>query len=232
MRGGGRELGGGWRSGLGNLSSFSINHQLACAARPVTCSEKAAPSGLWKLGAKTNLAPGLPEGLPHPLLTCRLCSFFFFSSALQAQESPACAPVLRVPLRSAGFSRSVVRSPPSGLRGTQRPRPGPAPSRGPAPPSTPLGLRTGPKPRLQLSLQLSLQALLERGWAPSPIRLCSPRPSPASGPVARGAAPLAPPRLRLPPKTFPVGPAPTVTLGMGPSLGLPHSTSSRRALPG
>ena len=46
-------------------------------SRPVTCSEKAAPSGLWKLGAKTNLVRGLPEGLPHPLLTCRLCFFIF-----------------------------------------------------------------------------------------------------------------------------------------------------------
>lgn len=125
---------GGWRSGLGNLSSFSINHQLAFAARPVTCSEKAAPSGFWKLGAKTNLARGLPEGLPHPLLTCCLCSFFFFfCSEVQAQESPACAPVLRVRLRSAGFSRWIVRPPPGGLQRTQRPRPGPAPSRGHAP---------------------------------------------------------------------------------------------------
>ena len=45
---------------------------------------------------------------------------------------------------------------------------------------------------------------------------------PASSPVASGAVPLAPPRLRLPSKTLPVGPAPMVTLGMGPSLGLPH----------
>ena len=133
VRGGAGELEGGWRSGLANLSSFSVNHQLAFAARPVTCSEKAAPSGLWKLGAKTNLARGLPEGLPHPLLTCRLCSlffFFFFCSEVQAQESPACAPVLRVRLRSDGFSRWIVRPPPGGLRGTQRPWPGPAPSGG------------------------------------------------------------------------------------------------------
>ena len=87
VRGGAGELEGGWRSGLANLSSFSVNHQLAFAARPVTCSEKAAPSGLWKLGAKTNLARGLPEGLPHPLLTCRLCSLFFFFFLLGGASS-------------------------------------------------------------------------------------------------------------------------------------------------
>lgn len=228
MRGGGRELGGGWRSVLGNLSSFSINHQLACAARPVTCSEKAAPSGLWKLGAKTNLAPGLPEGLPHPLLTCRLCSFFFFSSALQAQESPACAPVLRVRLRSAGFSRSIVRSPPSGLRGTQRPRPGPAPSGGHAPehaPRPPDAAQAAPPAQPPGSTGTWL------GSQPDPALLASAFPPPRA--LWRvELRPLPRPAYGCPPKTLPVGPAPTVTLGMGPSLGLPHSTSSRRALPG
>ena len=184
---------GGWRSGLGNLSSFSINHQLAFAARPVTCSEKAAPSGFWKLGAKTNLARGLPEGLPHPLLTCCLCSFFFFFFARRCKlKSRPLAPQ----------SSASDCAAPGSVAGSSAPLPavfrelnglGLAP---PHPEGTPLGLRTGPKSRPQPRSQ----ALPERGWPPSPARLRSPRPSPCLGPCGEWSCAPCPAPLTAPPK--------------------------------
>lgn len=216
---------GGWRSGLGNLSSFSINHQLAFAARPVTCSEKAAPSGFWKLGAKTNLARGLPEGLPHPLLTCCLCSFFFFF--LLGGASSRVARLRPSPPRPTAQRRvqSLDRPPPS-RRSSENSTASawPRPIQRARPSAFGLGPSPAPSPAPRLCRNVAgLPA------QPGSARLGLP---PASGPVASGAVPLAPPRLRLPPKTLLVGSAPTVTLGMGPSLGLPHPTSSPRVLPG